>query len=298
MGAWAQGRRGRDRESMMRLAAIVLAGFALRLAYLIHVTSLPGFRWNDPDFYIRGALRLARGGDGWHWSFDAVSLVISDRPHVLPPLYTIFLSIFASFRGFPFTAQLAQLALALVAIALVFELGRLLHSTRAGLIAAAAYALWAPNILNVWSTSQETLYIPLVLLGFVLLGRAVSGSGATRAFFTAGLAFGCAALARSMPLFFVPLAALLHVLSSIDWRRASNQAAMLLVGLAVPTVPYIIALSLHVGQFTPIDSHGSIHVAAEMYDVRPLSIPETVAGLTNAFAADPIGYLHLTPQLT
>ena len=79
----------------MRLAAIVLAGFALRLAYLIHVTSLPGFRWHDPDFYMGGALRLARGGDGWHWSFDAVSLVIGNRPHVLPPLYTIFLSIFA-----------------------------------------------------------------------------------------------------------------------------------------------------------------------------------------------------------
>src|SRR4030095_7031802 len=137
------------------------------------------------------------------------------------------------------------------AIALVYELGRQLQSARAGLIAAAAYALWAPNILNVWSTSQETLYIPLVLLAFVLLARAMSGTGTAGAFFGAGVAFGCAALARSMPLFFVPLAALLHVLTSIDRRGASKQAAMLLVGLAAPTVPYIIALSVHVAQFTP-----------------------------------------------
>jgi 4-amino-4-deoxy-L-arabinose transferase-like glycosyltransferase len=283
----------------MRLAAIVLAGFAVRLVYLIHVTSLPGFRWHDPDLYMNGALQLARGAEGWHWSFDAVSLTIGNRLHVLPPLYTIFLSIFASFRGFPFTAQLAQVGLAVAAIALVYELGRRLQSARAGLIAAAAYALWAPNILNVWSTSQETLYIPLVLLAFVLLARAMSGTGAAGAFLGAGVAFGCAALARSMPLFFVPIAALLQVLTSIDRRGASKQAAMLLVGLAAPTVPYIIALSVHVGQFTPVDSHGSIHVAAGIDDERedrPLSIAETAGALTNAIAADPVTYLHASAE--
>jgi hypothetical protein len=297
----------------MRLAAIVLVGFAARLTYLIHVTSLPGFRWHDPDFYMRGAMRLAGGASGWRWSFDAISLSIGDRQHVLPPLYTVFLSIFASFRGFPFTAQLAQLGLALAAIVLVFELGRLLHSARTGLIAAAAYALWAPNILGVWSTSQETLYIPLVLLAFVLLARAMVGTGAALDFLWAGVAFGCAALARSMPLFFVPLAALLVLLTSIDRRTPSDRlraprarqgaarvhAALLVAGLALPTVPYMIAVSLHVGQFTPIDSHGSIHVAGRVDDERnerPLSIPETAAALAETIASDPIAYINASAE--
>jgi len=278
----------------MRLAAIVLAGLAVRLAYLLQVTSLHGFRWHDPDYYIRGAMRLAGSGRGWRWSFDAVTLSIGERQHVLPPLYTVFLSIFAPFRGFPLTAQLAQLGLALAAIVLVFALGRLLHSSRAGLIAAAAYALWPPNILNVWSTSQETLYIPLVLLAFVLLGRAVAATGAMREFLWAGIAFGVAALTRSMPLFFVPLVAGLHVLTSVDWRGAGKQAALLLAGLAIPTAPYILALSLHAGQFTPIDSHGSIHVASSLDDERddrPLSLAATAAALAGAVIADPIAYL-------
>jgi 4-amino-4-deoxy-L-arabinose transferase-like glycosyltransferase len=278
----------------MRLVLILLAGLALRLAYLIHVTSLPGFHWHDPDFYVRGALRLASGVRGWHWSFDAVSLSIGERPYVVPPLYTVFLSIFAPFSHFPFTAQLVQLGLAVVAIVLVFDLGRVLHSVTAGLIAAGGYAIWAPNILNVWSTSQEALYVPLVLLGFVLFARALATGRSPQRFLWAGVAFGFAALTRSMPLFFVPLAAALHVALSAHRRNAIRQAALLLAGLALPTVPYIVALSLHVGQFTPIDSHGSIHVASQQGDTdddRALSVSETVAALARTIAAAPIEYL-------
>ena len=42
-------------------------------------------------------------------------------------------------------------------IALLFFLGRQLHSERAGLIAAAIYAAWLPNIIAVWSTMQEAI---------------------------------------------------------------------------------------------------------------------------------------------
>jgi 4-amino-4-deoxy-L-arabinose transferase-like glycosyltransferase len=283
----------------MRLALILIAGLALRVAYLIQVTSLPGFRWHDPDFYKLGAMRLAHGARGWHWSFDAVSLSIGDQQHMLPPLYTVFLSIFATFDNFPFTAQVGQIGLAVVAIALVFDLGRVLHSMTAGIIAAAGYAIWAPNILNVWSTSQETLYIPLVLAGFVLFARALTAGVSVQLFFWAGVGFGFAALTRSMPLFFVPLAAASHVAISTDRWNAVRQAALLLAGLALPTVPYILALSLHTGQFTPIDSHGSIHVASkgDTTDERAPSVSETVGALARTIAVDPVAYLGESVEL-
>ena len=92
-------------------------------------------------------------------------------------MYSVFLSIFALFPGFPLTAQIAQVALSIASIVLVFALGRRLHSPASGLIAAAAYAVWVPNIFNVWSTSQETLYVPLILGAFLLLARALDDPG-------------------------------------------------------------------------------------------------------------------------
>lgn len=126
----------------MRLAAILVVGFALRLAYLLHVALQPGFRWHDPDFYLRGGRQLAEGPHGWHWTFDAVTLWIGGRRHMLPPLYPVFLSLFASFPHLPLTALLGQLALSVGAIVLIFDLGRRLHSRRTGLIAAGGFALW------------------------------------------------------------------------------------------------------------------------------------------------------------
>lgn len=275
----------------MRLAAILVVGFALRLAYLLHVALQPGFRWHDPDFYLRGGRQLAEGPHGWHWTFDAVTLWIGGRRHMLPPLYPVFLSLFASFPHLPLTALLGQLALSVGAIVLIFDLGRRLHSRRTGLIAAGGFALWALNIFNVWQTSQEALYVPLVVLGFVLLAAALA-STTGREWFLAGVVFGFAALTRSMPLFYLPLAAALHVVISDSRRRALQGAALLLAGLATPTVPYVIALSLHVGQFTPIDSHGSIHVTRSVApDDRALSMTETLGALTGTITESPIEYL-------
>jgi hypothetical protein len=276
----------------MRLAAIVVVGFALRLAYLLHVALPPSFRWHDPDFYLRGGRQLAEGPHGWHWTFDAVTISIAGRRHVLPPLYPVFLSIFASFPYLPLTALLGQLVLSLAAIVLIFELGRRLHSPRAGLIAAGSFSVWALNIFNVWSTSQETLYIPLIVLGFVLVAKALATSR-RRDWFLAGVGFGFAALTRSMPLFFLPLAAVLHVGIGDDRRRALKDSTVLLAGLALPTVPYVLALSLHMGQFTPIDSHGSIHVSQDAaLDDRALSVSETLGALSATIADSPLKYLQ------
>jgi hypothetical protein len=106
------------------------------------------------------------------------------------------------------------------------------------------------------------------------------------------MAFGFAALTRSMPLFFVPLAAALHVFTAGDHRLAIKSAGALLAGLAIPTVPYVIALSVHLGQFTPIDSHGSIHLSQSTApDDRALSITETLGALAAAIADSPVDYV-------
>jgi hypothetical protein len=160
-------------------------------------------------------------------------------------------------------------------------------------MAAAGYAVWIPNILNVWSTSQEALYGPLILLAFTLLARAMIADAGRLQFGLAGISFGFAALTRSMPLFFVMPAALAHLALAPERRVAGRQIAALLLGFALVTLPYSVALSRHFGRITLIDTHGSIHFTASPGGAAgPPGVFETAEAMWQSFAAaEPTRYL-------
>jgi dolichyl-phosphate-mannose-protein mannosyltransferase len=282
-------RRPTSRAQLAWLLSIMAVGCAVRVLMLTHALRSPGYVWEDPDGYMARALRLV-GRDGWAWTFDAATHTINGQRHALPPMYSIFLSLFALWPHFPLTAQIGQLVLAVLTIPLMFALGRRLHSSHAGLVAAGMIALWVPNIFGVWSTSQETLYVPLILIAFLLLARALD-SDHTRDFAAAGLVFGAAALTRSMPLFFVGPAAVTHVALVRDRRRASVQALAFLSGFLLLTAPYSVALSRHFGQVTVIDTHGSIHLESAS-GTRAPSLIETATGFWRAVSAQPLAYFQ------
>jgi hypothetical protein len=277
------------RSHLVWLGLILAAGLALRAAYFEDARHTAGYAWEDPDQYVTKALTLVGPGGHWRWTFDAVTYDLEGRRHALPPGYSIFLSLFALFPGFPLTAQIAQILLAVASIALVFDLGRTLHSPWTGVVAAAGYAIWVPNIFGVWSTSQETLYLPLVLLGFALWGRAMAADWPPPGFVLVGATFGLAALTRSMPMFFIVPATLAHVGQAPGRRRASLQAAALIAGFLLLTVPYSVALSRHFGQLALVDTHGSIH-----FDVASVQTPprmgETLAALAKQITTRPVAF--------
>ncbi len=271
------------------LSFIVLLGLSLRLAYLLHVTLDPGFTWVDPDHYMRKVLDLARGEDGWHWSFDAVRHSVEGRHYTLPPLYPFFLSLFALFPHYPLTAQIGQALLATLSILLLFDLGRQLHSERAGLIASGIYAVWLPSIIAVWSTMQEALYVPLVLLAFVLLVRALQ-TGRSMLWLGAGAFFGLAALTRSMPVYFVPTLVVLILVLRGEPRRTTASVLTLVAGFALFTIPYSVALSLHLGEPTLIENHGGLRVVTRYggnVGDTPPGLVETAVAIVRAFVANP-----------
>ena len=173
-------------------------------------------------------------------------------------------------------------------IALVFALGRRVHSTRTGLIAAAMSRCGTQRLRSV-ATSQETLYLPLILTAFLLLARAIDRDDLAPGFVLAGFVFGAAALTRSMPLFFALPAACVHVALARNRRRASAQALAFLVGFMLLTVPYSAALSRHFGQLTIIDTHGSIHLESPS-GARAPSLLETATDLWHSIAARPVEY--------
>jgi 4-amino-4-deoxy-L-arabinose transferase-like glycosyltransferase len=271
-------------RTLVLLGVILCVGLLLRLLYLAHATARPGYHLDDPDSYLREGERIALDDSAWRFDFEVVEHAVEGRRYALPPLYPVFLSLFALLPGFPVNVLVGQAMLAALGCLCAFHLGREIHSDRAGLVAAAFYALWFPNIIAVWSTMQETLFIPLVLSGFVVLLRARAVGG----FALAGLLLGLAALTRSMPLYYVPVAAVL-----LAWRhgirRGSLFASGLALGFAALTVPYSIALSRHLGNPTFIENHAGLRIASEhgAEGAQPPGPIATAAALLRGFAAAP-----------
>ncbi len=185
---------------------------------------------------------------------------------------------FSVFSNIAVAAQLGQLLLGVASVALVYEMGRLAHSARAGLLAAAIYAVWFSSVIAAWFY-QETLYVPLVLLAFVLYFRAESH----RDFAFAGAAFGIAALTRSMPLYFLPF------LIAVRPRRTLG----IVLGFAAVVLPYSIALSMHLDELTLIENHGGIILLAEDPESgESADLGTTLTSLVRSFGGGPSAVLE------
>jgi len=244
------------------VGGLVALALALRLGCLFYVLG-PDFVWHDADAYLAKGARLVQSGE-FRWTYDAVAYPWGGRVYALPPLFSIYLAPFARFASYPFNAFVGLAVLNALAVPLVVRLGTRLHSSTAGLVGGLLYACWGSDIVGFGQVRQEPLYVPLVIAATLALVRAWDRRGAGP-FALAGAAFGLAALCRSMPIYFVAAAAVALVLR--DWRGAGRSEALgealaLAGGFAALTLPYSLALSIHLGQPTLIENHGGILVAS------------------------------------
>jgi hypothetical protein len=247
-----------ERPSWIAVAVLVVVALALRLGYLRYLAG-EGLVWHDVDAYLVKGASLVKTGS-WRWTFEAVDYAWGGRVYALPPLYSLYLSAFAGYASYPVNAFAGLAGLNAAVIPCVVGLGVRLHSARAGLIGGLLYALWGPDIAGIGAVRQEALYVPLVILAFAALARAWDGHAGRGSFVLAGAAVGLAALCRSMPIYWVALLAV--VLWLRDWRRLGLGHALALAGgFALITVPYSVALSIHLGQPTLVENHGGILVA-------------------------------------
>lgn len=272
---------------------MVLA-LALRLGCLFYVLG-PDYVWHDADAYLAKGARLVASG-GFRWTYDAVAYPWGGRTYVLPPLFSLYLAPFASFAGYPFNAFVGLAVLNALAIPLVVLLGARLHSHAAGLVGGLLYACWGSDIAGLGQVRQEPLYVPLVIAATLALVRAWQTRG-PRSFALAGALFGLAALCRSMPIYFVGAIAVAAVLR--DWRRAGPREALALVGgFAALTLPYSLALSIHLGEPTLIENHGGILIAVRyLHGGNRLSPPgfgRVVAAILHEFLTSPGTFVLVT----
>lgn len=276
------------------LGVIVAAAWLARSLVLLRAMHRSPKPWVDPDGYLGHALLLATNGHGWRWSFDAFAY----GPLVKAPLYPLVLSPFALFPDtFPLSAALMQIAIGTGAVAGLYVIGRDMHSPRAGLIAAAVYAVWLPTLSSVPFFLQEQLHVPLVIIGLALYVRAAARSSPPTRFALAGGVLGLAALVRSMPLYYVGPAVLLYLGLAPDRRTAARQALAVLLGFLVVVLPWCAYASAKTGQLILIDNMGSAafgmtyrEVRPEIHTAPPATVLESLRMVWLAATRDPAGF--------
>jgi Dolichyl-phosphate-mannose-protein mannosyltransferase len=276
------------------VGGLVALALALRLACLFYVLG-SDFVWHDADAYLAKGARLVESGQ-FRWTYDAVAYPWGGRIYALPPLFSVYLAPFARFASYPFNAFVGLAVLNALAIPLIVRLGTRLHSLTAGLVGGLLYACWGSDIVGLGQVRQEPLYLPLVIAATLALVRAWDRRGAGP-FALAGAAFGLAALCRSMPIYFVAATAGALVLR--DRRGAGPREALaLLSGFAALTLPYSLALSIHLGQPTLIENHGGILVAARyLHGGNRLAAPgfgAVVAAILREVTTTPLAFVQAT----
>ncbi len=270
-----------------------MVALALRLGYVFLVADYPGFVWVDPDGYTRKARLLTEGGS-WRWTIEAARY---QRDYFKAPLYPLFLSFFSQLPNYLFTAAVAEACLAALATVGVFFIGHSLHSSAAGLLGSAAYAVYYPSVASMSDFMQERLYVPLLIASLALLTRSVTRPTALPTFAVAGGLLGLAALARSMPVFLAVPAALWYWFSAADRRQATARIGAFLSGLCVVVVPYCALLFVETRQVIAIENIGGFGVLRAYPPGRELvagyapTTAEVIRVLWHRFEPAPFAYL-------
>jgi hypothetical protein len=263
----------------VRLFLIVAASIALKVLVLSVLVSRPDFAWVDPDGYLRQAAVLTRSG-AWAWTIDAIGYTWNQTLWTLPPGYPVFLSLWYRHPDFdPMAAALAQIAMSGVGVVALYWLVAALHTPRAALAAAALSAFWFPGIVAPHVFTQEAVFIPLLVAAIAALAVCTTGAARPWGFAVAGVLMAAAALTRAMPLYFLPMVAVLFALGPRAGRVSWSRQAAYFGAAALLIAPYVVWLSVERGRVVLIDDHAAI---IQLRD-EPV-VPPTLTGSARALA--------------
>jgi hypothetical protein len=207
---------------------VVAVGAVLRVVWALRAEAPVELR--DPTLYLILSDHLA-AGDGYRYGFGPDQGVSA----YYPPGYPLALAGVAWLVRLllPGTVDIFDVAiwlnvvLSVATIPLVFVLARRLAGVRAGLAAAAVWALWPNLVFHSGIVLTETLFLLLlVALLVVLLGNPDSARAPGRArLVTVGVLFGATLLVRPVSIVMAPALLLL-------WWGAGVRAALWRLALA------------------------------------------------------------------
>jgi 4-amino-4-deoxy-L-arabinose transferase-like glycosyltransferase len=193
---WAQ-----DRTLLWALAA----GFLLRVVPMLWWIDKPCVRDECTYEEIARAIMDGRGmigTNGWLWA----------------PAYPSLMALHGMVFGVPGTVQITQLVVAVLSVAMIYELAEGEAGKPAARIAAWMYALSPTLVFYTGTLWSETLYSGL-LLGAMLALRWARGGGAERAWLPGTLA-GMCVLFRGVATYMLPIFAI-----ALLWGRWRDKSA-------------------------------------------------------------------------
>jgi tetratricopeptide (TPR) repeat protein len=243
------------------LAAILLAGAALRASYLKEIAGTPEFTspLADPAFHDYWA-RAILSGD-WTPPAGEENPRIAEVPFQRPPGYPYFLALAYALTGKSYLgARIVQMILGLGAAVLAFFLGRALFSRAVGLLLAAFCATYW-----VFIYFEGELHAPVLITAFNLalllaLVRWAQRPTALRAV-VAGVLLGVGALIQSTTLLFAPVGgAWMAIAGRKLGARATRDALAFLAAAVVAVAPATIRNWVVAKDFVVISSNGAINL--------------------------------------
>ena len=245
------------------LAAVLLVGLLLRVAYLRENLAKPEFTVPpiDAGFHDYWARALATGD--WTPPHQFPDPQLSEHPYVRPPGYPYFLSLIYRFAGDSYLApRIVQLALGLVNALLAFLLAARWFGRRVGLLWAALMSVYWIFIYLEGELQEPALLICLLLSLVYVLGlwaeRRVFGYA-----LAAGILLGLAGLVRPNVLLFAPVA-----LAWGYWlrrrrarpRRLLLHAAGLVLGVGLTVAPVTVRNYLVAEDLVFVSSNAGVNL--------------------------------------
>ncbi len=248
--SWVRGLPQRHgRRTLILLAAILLLGFGLRAYRVVEPLPTPG---DDAHAYYALSKALYTEGSFGGPSFEDSS----DWSPGAPLLYAA--SFYATGGAREGTARIVELLLGLATILVVYLLGRRIACRPAGLLAAFGVAIYPPFIHSVgalYSEPPAMFTLPAAVLAFLWAGE----QRRLRAWLLPGFLFGLTALARPEYLLVgaaFAVLALIRIARARGWQPGLAAAALLVVALLVPIVPWTIRNQNVLHRTVPISTGG------------------------------------------
>lgn len=233
------------------LGAILLAGAAIRIVYLIQHRQNPFFEPSilDQSHYHFWALEFLKG----KW--------VQDTAYFGLPLYPLWLAaIYKVTNTSILAAKAAQIALGVVNIGLVYAIAqKLFKDVRVSLVAAGLAAVYKPIVFHEVMHLPEALGVPLYTAA-LLLTLIAWQTPAVVTVFAAALVTALAGLTKSGVFLFVPVFALFILLRKTEPVARKLKLAAVYLGITLLTVaPVTMHNWLASQDFVPLTWHGGLN---------------------------------------
>jgi len=185
-------RRSAGRRFLVGVLAVAAFGFALRVAYLVH---LHGRRIDGDGNYYHVVSNLVAAGRGFVLPTTAASHYVRTAAH--PPLWTMTLALFARLGVHSFfSQQVVAAGVAAATIVVIGYAGRRIAGPGVGIVAAAIAAVAPTFFFYDWELLSETLAM-LLVAGVLLVAYRFRDRPSVRGALALGVLCGLLALTHS-----------------------------------------------------------------------------------------------------